>query len=171
MVLLSGCVGDKSSEPEEPPTGETVTITFDSQGGTEISPSVIEKGKKVVKPRNPTKTVDEYNVYIFECWTLNGEEFNFSTNVNEDIVLVARYKYTKYYLVTFDSQGGTIIKPKMVEENKRVEKPSDPEKPTDFFEYEFDYWTLDGVEFDFNTPITRNITLKAKYSEWGSLVP
>lgn len=64
------------------------------------------------------------------------------------------------YYVTFDLNNGSSSNMVMVEKDKTVTKPS--ENPTKEG-YTFLYWSLDGVEFDFNTPITNHITLIATY--------
>ena len=64
------------------------------------------------------------------------------------------------YKVTFDSDGGTLIKPQTVVYNGTVTKPEDPVKEG----YTFVNWYLDDKVFDFNTKITEDITLKAKYT-------
>lgn len=73
------------------------------------------------------------------------------------------------YNVVFDSDGGTTIVTKVVSKGDTVEKPADPTKTG----YKFINWTLDGEEFDFNTLITKNITLKAVWEEdkGGVVIP
>lgn len=66
---------------------EYVTITFNTDGGNNITSQVIEKGKKVDKPTNPTKSG-----YTFSGWTLNGNTFSFASVVNENITLKAIWK-------------------------------------------------------------------------------
>lgn len=63
---------------------EKVSVTFDSNGGTAVKPQSIRKGRYAYQPNDPTK----YG-YDFSYWTLDGEEFSFSQNVNNDIKLVA----------------------------------------------------------------------------------
>lgn len=65
------------------------------------------------------------------------------------------------YNVVFDTDGGSTIVTKIVSEGDAVEKPADPTKTG----YKFLHWTLDGKEYDFSSPITKNITLKAVWEE------
>lgn len=73
----------------------------------------------------------------------------------------------KQYIVKFDLNGGTseAIPAQTVIEG---EKATEPKKPTraggDDAIYTFNEWQLDGNTFDFNTPITKNITLKADWN-------
>lgn len=69
------------------------TVTFDSDGGTEVSSQVVISGNVVVEPISPEK--DEY---MFKYWTLNGEVYDFSTPVTSDITLVAMWETTKEYI-------------------------------------------------------------------------
>ena len=65
----------------------------------------------------------------------------------------------KQFLVTFDSNGGTPIESVKVKEKSQVSKPNDPEKEG----YVFLGWTENGKVYDFNTKITKDITLVASY--------
>ena len=66
-----------------------------------------------------------------------------------------------YYTVTFDSNGGTNIDSVVIKENDVIIEPSSPEKEG----YTFEYWELDGKQYDFNTKVTSEITLIAKWQE------
>lgn len=63
---------------------ETVTVTFDTDGGSSVESQAIEKGTAVVKPDTPKK-----DGYIFDKWTLNGNAYEFGSAVNEDTTLKA----------------------------------------------------------------------------------
>lgn len=62
------------------------TVTFDSNGGSDVSAQIVLPGGKAVKPANPTKSG-----VGFVNWQLDGEEYDFDTPVNSDITLVATY--------------------------------------------------------------------------------
>ncbi len=66
------------------------------------------------------------------------------------------------YTVTFETNGGTEISPKTVVDGLKIKEPSTPTKD----KYVFRGWYKDdafNTKFDFNTPITSNITLYAKW--------
>ncbi len=65
------------------------------------------------------------------------------------------------YTVTFDSNGGTKVEKQEVKENEKVEKPSNPTRKG----YKFKGWYLDGKKYDFDTEVTEDIKLKAKWSK------
>ena len=64
-----------------------------------------------------------------------------------------------YYTVTFDSDGGTTIHSQTVASGKKAVEPRSPTKT----DYTFDNWYKGTSIFDFSTPITSDITLKAKW--------
>ena len=73
-----------------------------------------------------------------------------------------RVLVTEVYTVTFDSYGGTPVPPAQeVEYGLTATEPAAPEKTG----YTFDGWYLDEAEapFSFDTTITSDITLKAKW--------
>ena len=62
-------------------------------------------------------------------------------------------------LVTFDSQGGSVIPSAQVPNGAVVEEPQAPVKKN----YVFLGWYLDGELYDFTKPVTGNIILKARW--------
>ena len=71
------------------------------------------------------------------------------------------------YTVTFNSNGGSTVNPQTVYEGGKAEVPTNPTKPSDEeYRYTFYRWCTDAdctTPFDFDTPITGNITLYADY--------
>ena len=63
------------------------TVHFDTNGGSSIEDIIVGKGNTISTPVTPTKAG-----YIFDGWTLNGNDFDFSTPIEEDITLVAKWK-------------------------------------------------------------------------------
>ena len=61
-------------------------VSFDSKGGSTVPTQMVTPGGKAVLPSTPTKTGK-----TFDCWNLNGAEYNFATPVNSDITLVAEW--------------------------------------------------------------------------------
>ncbi len=150
---------------------EYCIVTFDTDGGSVISKARVEKGKTLIKPKNPTKTDNSGAEYVFVKWTLDGKEFDFSTPIISDITLKAEYEKINTCIVTFDSDGGTFIQSKIVDKGQKVSKPKDPVKEsTQYLDFEFLYWTLNGEKFDFNTPIAEDITLVAKYAIYPTII-
>lgn len=63
------------------------------------------------------------------------------------------------YYVTFDSDGGTSVPTQIVTPGGLVSQPSSPTKSG----MTFDCWTLNGVEYSFDTPVNSDITLVATW--------
>ena len=133
------------------------TVSFDADGGTEIPQQEIIRGKKAVEPNSPEK-----DGYIFLCWTLNSEKYDFSTAVEKDITLTAEYTADDTVCtVIFNADGGTEVPQQKIIRGKKAVEPKSPEKDG----YTFLYWTLDGVnKYDFNTAVENDITLTAEYT-------
>ena len=68
--------------------------------------------------------------------------------------------YDEDFLVTFEPQNGDANFLEYVYLNEMVEIPENPSKE----HYTFNGWYKEGVEWDFNTPITEDITLSAQYN-------
>ncbi len=140
-------------------TVDIYTISFDTGSGTPMAIKV-EEGGTIVLPDEPTR-----EGYIFIGWMYNGEPFDFSQEVTEDITLTAGWKKIeegkKYYVVNFYTDGGTTIANQPIEEGAVPTRPENPTKDG----YEFVEWQLNGVVYDFTTPITEDVTLVAIYKE------
>ncbi len=65
------------------------------------------------------------------------------------------------HTVTFDSDGGTAVASSEVLSGVSVSAPAAPTRDG----YAFVAWTLNGVDYDFTSPVTRDITLKARWTE------
>lgn len=74
------------------------------------------------------------------------------------IVLCITLKSTSY-TITFDSNGGTSISSQKIKNGEKAIKPLDPEKDG----FEFEGWYLDGEKFYFDSKISENIRLEAKW--------
>ncbi len=76
---------DHSSEVIE--KKETVKVIFDANGGSAVGSLEIEKGSIIEKPENPTR-----EGYQFVSWLYNEEEFDFTTSIQENIILKAKWE-------------------------------------------------------------------------------
>ncbi len=154
----------------------TYKVTFDSNGGTEISSQIITGGQKVAKPSDPTKQATVSEKYSFAGWYIVSEGdqslFNFNTTITSDITLYAKWNPTTItYTINFDSRGGNTIPSQTVVGGQKVTRPSDPIKPSIASEsYSFVDWyiSIDGgmsflTTFNFDSPLTNDITV---YAGW-----
>ncbi len=148
------------------------TVKFDSNGGNKsYRTQTVKENGYAYNPGTNTKSG-----YRFLGWYLNGYKFDFNTVITKDITLVAKYEkiygndddydydddYYTYYTVRFDSNGGKkTYSTQTVKRNEYAYNPGTNTKSG----YKFLGWYLNGKKFDFDTPITRNIILVAKYSK------
>ena len=95
MALVLSCafvacnkVGTQDAQKNE------FTITFDTQGGSEVKPITIAEGATITLPRNPTK-----EGYIFDGWYLSDEfieKFNSTQTISSNITVYAKWKEDYY---------------------------------------------------------------------------
>ena len=134
------------------------TFTAD---GESISAQTIDRGGKFTKPAAPSK-----ENHTFAGWYNGDEKFDFdadTTNAPNVLELVAKWDINQY-TIKFVSEHGSFA-------DQTVEhgKPIDTGKLTipDVDGYTFGGWYADEdrtIEFDFNTPITGNTTVYAKWT-------
>jgi len=87
---------------------KTYEVTFDTDGGNEIEDIIIEDGKVIFLPINPTK-----EGYVFAGWVdSKGEKITKDTIVSGDIVIKATWKepYTCPSGCTVNADGKTCTK-------------------------------------------------------------
>jgi len=65
----------------------TFTVSFDSNGGSEVEPQTVCFGGKALRPEDPM-----LDGYFFLGWFLNDEEFDFETEIDANITLVAVFE-------------------------------------------------------------------------------
>lgn len=85
--------------------------------------------------------------------------FNYEKELDEDKII--QNNTTKKYNINFDSDGGSKVDTQIIKENGIVTKPQNPTKKG----YTFLNWTLNNQVYDFNTRVTKDITLKATWTK------
>lgn len=85
---------------------------------------------------------------------------NDTTNTTTTKKTTTNTTEAKKYTVTFDSNGGSKVSSKEVTSGSKVSKPSNPTRTG----YKFGGWTLNNKAYDFNSKVTSNITLVAKWT-------
>ena len=68
------------------PEVKTYTVTFNSNGGSNIESQTVIENDKAYQPNNPTKSG-----YTFEGWYLGKNKYNFNTSVTSNITLTAKW--------------------------------------------------------------------------------
>jgi|GEM_PF-4276939 len=81
------------------------TVTFETNGGSNINEQIVYRNYPIQRPSDPTK----YN-YIFDNWYSTNDIFetpwNFNTIPERDITLYANWTSIHTYTVIFDKNGG-----------------------------------------------------------------
>lgn len=134
----------------------TFTVSFDSKGGTAIDSQYIVDGNKATAPSTPTK---QNNAFV--GWYLGDQKWDFDKNtVTENITLVAKWEVIQTFTVTFDSKGGSSVATQHIAIGGKATKPPTPDgQPLSIFVG----WFYGDKEWNFDTVITSNITLTAKW--------
>ena len=92
LVLVACDKPDTDSGNTPQSKEETVTITFDTAGGSEIASIQVKKGENIPKPTDPTK-----DGYTLEGWYVDGEKWSFAGyDAKKDLTLTANWEPTEY---------------------------------------------------------------------------
>ena len=121
------------------------TITFDTDGGSEVLPIIQDYGSLVIAPISPTKVG-----YSFIGWDNPIP----STMPSSDKLIKALWKINKY-TITFDTNGGSVIEPITQDYGSTIVKPLDPTRSG----YTFVGWDLSIP----NTMPAYDMTIKARW--------
>ena len=112
MSFASCSSGSSDSEEKTGPTAVTTespenvavttyTVTFDSDGGSEVASQTVESGKTATRPTDPTKTG-----YSFNGWYNCDTAFDFAAAIEGDVTLKVKWLTVK----DFVKVTGTTIK-------------------------------------------------------------
>ena len=130
-----------------------VGLTVDSQ--------MVNYGMLATEPVVANQMITDVIKEVVE-WTLNGVPFDFSTPVTASIELVAVWE-TISLDVTFNGTDTVSVT-----YGALVAQPVAPIHPM-FVELIFDQWTVGGVIYDFNTPVTTNLNLVSTWTTPASI--
>ena len=135
-------------------------VTFDTNGGSEVSGQTVEWNKLAAKPE--TEPVKEG--FTFAGWYTDKEcntEYNFEATVKADVTIYAKWTINSYK-VTFNSLGGSNIASQKVVYNDMAKNPESPVRKN----CGFGGWYTDKSfteQYDFSKPVTQNVKLYAKW--------
>ena len=136
------------------------TVTFDAQGGSSVPTARPVQGRPMVRPADPVR-----EGYTFEGWyrdAAGARAWDFSSPVTGDMTLYAKWSPITR-TVRFDASGGSTVAPQTVALGSVATRPSDPVRTG----YAFGGWFADAAltrAWDFSAPVTRNLTLYAKWT-------
>lgn len=129
------------------------SVRFETGTDDVILNSYVSKNGKVEEPIQPSK-----EGYVFVEWQLDGETFSFDTEIDEDIVLTAKWVKEEYITIIFDTQTEEIIESKKILKGDSIDELPIVNKEN----YEFIGWYLKGELYN-NEEIYSDITLVAQY--------
>ena len=121
------------------------TITFDTNGGSEIAPITQDYGTEITVPDNPTR-----KGYTFKGWDKEIPE----TMPADNITVKAQWEINQY-TITFDTNGGSEIAPITQDYGTEITAPDKPTRKG----YTFKGWDKEIPE----TMPADNITVKAQW--------
>ncbi len=136
------------------------TISFESNGGSDVTAITQDYNTTVVPPNDPLK-----DGYAFEGWytdTSLTTTYTFTTMPAQDLTLYAKYDIDQF-TISFESNGGTDVTAITQDYNTTVSSPSNPTKTG----FTFDGWCSDALlttAYTFTTMPGQDITLYAKYT-------
>ena len=123
------------------------TITFDTNGGSEIAPITQDYGTEITAPDNPTR-----KGYTFKGWDKEIPE----TMPAENITVKAQWEINQY-TITFDTNGGSEIAPITQDYGTEITTPDNPTRKG----YTFKGWDKEIPE----TMPAENITITARWRD------
>ena len=123
------------------------TITFDTNGGSEIAPITQDYGTEITAPANPTR-----KGYTFKGWDKEIPE----TMPAENITVKAQWEINQY-TITFDTNGGSEIAPITQDYGTEITAPDNPTRKG----YTFKGWDKEIPE----TMPAENITITARWKD------
>ena len=134
----------------------TYTVTFDTDGGSEIKSQTVAHGDKAAMP----ESAPEKDGYKFAGWYVGETEFKFDeTEITENITITAKWVINTY-TVSFNSDGGSTVEEITVNHGEKVTAPKAPTKDG----YAFAGWYVGETAYDFNTAVTADVELTAKWN-------
>ncbi len=123
------------------------TITFDTNGGSEIAPITQDYGTEITAPDNPTR-----KGYTFKGWDKEIPE----TMPAENITVKAQWEINQY-TIAFDTNGGSEIAPITQDYGTEITAPDNPTRKG----YTFKGWDREIPE----TMPAENITITARWKD------
>lgn len=143
----------------------TLTLYFDSKGGTTYEPMKYHAGETFIMPDDPIK-----EGYLFDGWcqskasieTPFNETIVYNLPLNKDLEITIYAKWIKKVNITFESNGGSQCE--VLNFDSFDDRLPTPTKQ----EYVFEGWYLDEeltIPYTLETPVEQNdITVYAKWS-------
>ena len=148
-------------------------VSFESNGGSPVASIQMDAySVPVSRPADPTR-----EGYTFAGWFLDEaleQEFDFGSEVVRTMTLYAKWTAASQpsdpdpptptveeFEVMFDSDGGSYVQTQTVKKGAKAIRPSDPTKNG----FRFDGWYRQGALYDFSSPVSSDMTLRASWTQ------
>ena len=137
---------------------KTYTVTF-IDNTQELSKIEVKKGDNLSNINTPTK-----EGYLFLNWLKDGLDYDVDNPITEDITLEDTWtpipNPVKTYTITFNF--GSEVKTINVKEGEKVSIPKETPRKE---KYKFIGWYIGDIEYDFDTPVEKDLTIVAKFEK------
>ena len=138
------------------------SVTFDSQGGSQVDNIPANYDTKIAEPAEPTLEGYTFGGWYIEAECTTAWDFDVDT-VKNNITLYAKWTINSY-TVTYDSQGGSSVDSISADHGTTLATPAEPV----WAGHTFGGWFTDAQctsawVFDLDT-VTKDITLYAKWT-------
>ena len=159
IITATTTDGSRKSASRSVVVKDVYTVTFESNGGSDITSLSVPEGEQATEPTPPTKANN-----LFDGWFTNNTFVTpvvFPYTVAADVTFYA--KWIAIYNVTFESNGGSSITAQSVIEGGLATEPATPTKA----DYTFAGWFTDELLLSaavFPFPVNADITLYAKWN-------
>lgn len=138
--------------------GRECTITFDSHGGSAVEAVLQYEKFYISTPETPIREGYRFDGWYLTDSYLTEQKVKFPYQVDGDRTLHA--KWVKRCTIKFDTKdGGTEIPDVVQDEGYTVAKPADPTREN----YRFAGWYLGGREYNFDSVVSQDLTIEAKW--------
>lgn len=138
-------------------------VFFESNKGTFIMPTEVYVGESCPQPEDP-----EREGYEFAGWYKDKEftkEYDFSTLLTDAIMIYAKWQIITYSVTINYYDNDDNVDELEIDYGNKVERPDNPKKDG----FAFIRWVdVEGNEYKFDTPITKDTIIEAQYREYVS---
>ncbi len=135
------------------PKTKDCKVTFDADNGSALVVQTFPAGSKAVKPADPEKADA-----VFAYWSLNGQPYDFSETLTQDITLKA--VYNAYITVAFYNEDQLFFSYTALAGSPVPPFGAMPEKVG----YSFVEWQLNGERFNFDEAVWSDLEIKAFFA-------
>ncbi len=138
--------------------GRECTVTFDSHGGSAVEAVLQYEKFYISTPETPIREGYRIDGWYLTDSYLTEQKDKFPYQVDGDRTLHA--KWVKRCTIKFDTkEGGTEIPDVVQDEGYTVARPADPTREN----YRFAGWYLGGSEYNFDSVVSQDLTIEAKW--------